>query len=301
MTTRKFVIFLTFSIFFKSFCLFSTSEEMSNDWTQSFQIQKLILTDSSKYQNITILENRSLGKILMLDDIVHFTENDEFIYHEMIAHVPLNIHSKPQDVLIIGGGDGLVLREAIKHQDVERITVIEIDAQIVDLCQQHFSSLTAGVLDDPRVSLIIDGGYKYLKKTKSKYDVIIVNSTDLSFPHAQFFENPIYQLCHSALKPDGIAVFHTGSPITQRDQLAYTFKQIRSTFKNSTPFFSSAPSHLGGIKSYALSFKDKPVCPSLKDLYLKLSKLQGELSYYSPELHEAAFIIPSYLKEVYSK
>lgn len=295
------IFFLQLFIILKTFSLTAANQEMSNDWTQSFQIQKLILTDNSKYQNITIVDNRSLGKILMLDDIVQFSEKDEFIYHEMISHVPLNIHSDPRDVLIIGGGDGLVLREAVKHRNIENITVIEIDAQIVDLCQQHFADLAQGGLDDPRVRLIIDDGLKYLKKTKSKYDVIIVNSSDLSSPNVHFFQNPIYQLCHTSLKPNGIAVFQTGSPITQRDQVAYTFKEIKHTFKNSMPFFAPAPSHLGGIKSYALSFKDKLSLPSSSDIQSKTNRLSGELLYYSPEIHAASFIIPNYLKETYTK
>lgn len=301
MNTRKFIVFLILSILCQTFCWSTSEEEMSNDWTQSFQIQKLILTDSSKYQNIVILQNRSLGKILMLDDIVHFSEKDEFIYHEMISHIPLNIHNDPRHVLIIGGGDGLVLREAVKHRNIESISVIEIDAQVVDLCKQHFSNLTQGALEDPRVRLIIDDGQKYLKKTKSKYDVIIVNSTDLSSPHNQFFENPLYQLCFSALKPSGVAVFQTGSPITQRDQVAYTYKEIKHTFKNSMPFFAPAPSILGGIKSFTLSFKDKSITPSLTDLQSKTNRIRGQLQYYSPEIHEAAFIIPNYLKDTYSK
>lgn len=274
-------------------------DEPSDDWTQTFHIQDMILNEHSRHQNIVIFKNRTVGKVLMLDDIIQFAENDEFIYHEMIAHVPLLLHPKPKKILIIGGGDGAVLREVLKHDSVDQVTVVELDGKIVDVCQKHFPHLSKNAFEDSRVRLLIDDGFKYLKKTHSYYDVILVGTTDPFGPAKPLFKKQFYKLCYTALTPDGVLVSQNGSPLIQLDNLI-KFKEMKNEiFENSSFYFCPAPSQLTGMKAFSISFKGKGhIKPSLKELNKRYKQINGELKYYSPETHLSSFYVPKYLKDL---
>ncbi len=278
--------------------LFSAQPDLSTDWIQTFQIKEMISNEQSSHQQITIFNNRSLGKILMIDDVVQFSEKDEFIYHEMLAHVPLLTHPNPKRVLIIGGGDGACVREAIKYPSIEEIIVIELDAKIVDLCKQNFPSLADSAFDDPRVHLLIDDGYNYLKKSKYNYDVVIVNAPDPFGPSRSLFHRHFFNLCQKVLNPDGILVCLSGSPITQLPMLKNAQNLKKELFDSSYYYFAPAPSQLGGIKAFSISFKDQPRdFLSVKKIKKRFEVIENRVKYYSPEIHKGSFSAPKYLNE----
>lgn len=293
MSLKRRIIFL---IALTTHLVFAAQENLSEDWTQTFQIQDSVLNEQSAHQKITIFKNRSLGKILMIDDIVQYSEKDEFIYHEMLSHVPLMIHPNPKKILIIGGGDGPCLREVVKHSSLESIIVVELDGRIVDLCKQNFSNLANGAFEDPRVHLLIDDGYNYLKKSNYKFDVIIVNSTDPLGPARSLFHKHFFNLCNEVLNPEGILVCQAGSPITQLPMLQKAQKQKNQLFHSSFYYFSPAPSQLGGIKAFSISFKDDPKdFLDNKRIKKRFKAIESELQYYNPKIHHNAFETPKYL------
>ena len=276
--------------------VFASQENLGDDWTQTFQIEDTILNERSAYQKITIFSNRSLGKILMIDDMVQYSEKDEFIYHEMLSHVPLTIHPNPKRVLIIGGGDGPCLREVVKHSSLESIIVVELDGRIVDLCKQNFSNLANGAFEDSRVHLLIDDGYNYLKKSNYTFDVIIVNSTDPLGPARSLFHKHFYNLCKEVLNPQGILVCQSGSPITQLAMLRKSQGLQKQIFNTSLFYFAPAPSQLGGIKAFSISFKNEP--PEFlesKRIKKRFKAIESQLKYYNPKIHRSSFETPKYL------
>lgn len=297
MKFKLFTITLLVSLF-SSFVFCDKTQP--SDWTQTFQIADNLVSENSSHQKITIFNNKTLGKILMLDDIVQFSEKDEFFYHEMLAHVPLTTHPNPKKVLIIGGGDGAILREVAKYPDIEEIIAVEVDAKIVDLCKQHYPSLADGAFDDPRVRLLIDDGYSYLKKTQFKYDLIIVDSTDPLGPGRSLFQKHFYFLCKEVLTPNGILVTQAGCPITQIETLKTTLDLVSEIFKESKPYMGPAPSQLGGIKAFTLSFKNKDTSNSnrFSPIEKRCEMIEGKVKYYTPEIHNSAFSLPKgYLEE----
>ncbi len=276
---------------------FLSAKDLTNDWTQTFQIKDKIISEQSSYQNITIFNNHSLGKVLMLDDIVQFSEKDEFIYHEMLVHVPMMIHPNPKNVLIIGGGDGACARELLKYPFIEKIIVVELDGKVVDLCKRHFGELAAGAFENPKVHLILDDGLNFIKKTDLSYDLIIVNSSD-PLQHAKtLFQKDFYENCKNKLTPHGILVCQAGSPITQIELLKSFYKTLSKIYDSSHYYYTATPSQIGGIKAFSINFVNTPKnFTENKQINHRYNKIDSSLQYYNPAVHKSAFISPKYIE-----
>ncbi len=179
-----------------------------------------VLFDSeTEHQRLIIFENEDFGRVMMLDNIVQLTTKDEFVYHEMMAHVPLFAHGKASKALIVGGGDGGVLREALKHPGLEQVTLCEIDRSVIDLCRTHFPEISAGAYDDPRTRIIIADGTKFVAETGDRFDVIMVDSTDPVGPGVVLFTKEFYTDCARCLKPGGLLITQNGLPFLQASEL----------------------------------------------------------------------------------
>lgn len=176
-------------------------ETLYTGYGQSFTVDKLLFEDKTKHQHLIIFENRIFGRMLALDGVIQTTEKDEFIYHEMLTHVPILAHGEAKRVLIIGGGDGGMLREVLKHQNVEHVTMVEIDLAVVDMCKQWLPNHSAGAYDDPRVNLVIDDGVKFVNNTReapdNSFDVIISDCTD-PIVRARYYSHPISTMAANA-------------------------------------------------------------------------------------------------------
>ena len=179
-----------------------------------------VLFDSeTEHQRLIILENADFGRVMMLDGIVQVTTKDEFVYHEMMSHVPLFAHGKARRALIVGGGDGGVLREVLKHPEIEQATLCEIDQGVIDLCRQHFPEVSAGAYDDKRTRIVIADGTKFVAETPDRFDVIMIDSTDPVGPGAVLFTREFYAGCARCLKPGGLLVTQNGLPFLQASEL----------------------------------------------------------------------------------
>jgi len=232
----------------------------------------------------------------MLDGAVQLTTADEFIYHEMIAHMPLFAHGKAQEVLIIGGGDGGAAREVLRHDNVKRLIQVEIDRGVVDLCLKYLPELSAGAFDDPRLDLIIGNGAAYMKTRYTAFDVIIVDSTDPVGPGACLFTTEFYTDCAAALAPGGVLVTQNGVPFLQPDELKSTQAIFKSIFAARAAFIATIPSYVGGPMAFGWGGDDPSLLTqSSADLELRYDEAEFKTRYYSPGIHNAALILPPYI------
>ena len=263
-----------------------------------FEIDRLIHETRTEHQHLVIFENRVFGRVMMLDGVTQLTTADEFIYHEMMAHVPLMALPRPRDVLIIGGGDGGVLREVLRHGSVRRAVLCEIDAQVIELAQRYFPEISDGAFADPRVEIVIMDGTRHVAETKAAYDAILVDSTDPVGPGAVLFTSAFYAACRKALKPGGVLVTQNGVPFLQAEELAASLGHFRALFADARAYLATTPTYVGGPMAYGWA-SDNPdlrqVC--VADLHARMERLKGfSPRYYTPEVHKAAFALPAYVK-----
>jgi spermidine synthase len=236
----------------------------------------------------------------MLDGVVQLSTKDEFVYHEMMAHVPLLAHGKAKKALIVGGGDGGVLREALKHPELEAVTLCEIDRGVIDLCREHFPEVSAGAYDDPRTRIVIADGTKFVAETDERFDVIMVDSTDPIGPGAVLFTGEFYADCRRALAKGGVLVTQNGIPFLQAGELKQSVGFFRDLFKDAFAYLATTPSYFGGPMSYGWA------SDNAKLRQHKLGKIERRYKkavsfptrYWRPEVHVAAFALPTYVLEL---
>ncbi len=231
---------------------------------------------------------------MLLDGFFQLSERDEFIYHEMIAHVPLFVHPAPKRVLVIGGGDGGTVREVLRHKEVEEVVWIEIDEMVVAACRTHFPTVSCS-WDDPRLTLRIDDGIKYVKETADTFDVMIVDSTDPIGPGEPLFNTAFYKGAANLLGDDGILITQAESPF-------YTPELQRSMFQNQRPFFKTLHLYLYNTLTYigglwGFGFASKKLCPILDFDLVRPTKAGIPAKYYTGDIHQAAFALPAFVKE----
>lgn len=233
--------------------LWLTEDEREN-LKISYRIKSVIYSRQSKFQHIMILDSYDFGRMLVLDGVVQTTSIDGHIYNEMIAHVPLSIHPKPEKILIIGGGDCGVAKEVCKYNDVKQIDMVEIDDEVVRICKQELKEVS-GNLSDSRVNFLFDDGVAFVKKLHSEYDVIIVDSSDPVGPAEALFEKSFYKSLHKALKQDGLMVCQSQSPIFHQDVMCTSYKRIQQLFPYVHLYTAVIPSYPGGLWSFTLGSK----------------------------------------------
>jgi len=260
-----------------------------------------VLFDSqTEHQRLIIFENADFGRVMMLDNIVQLTTKDEFVYHEMMSHVPLFAHGKAKKVLIIGGGDGGVLREVLKHPEVKAATLCEIDRGVIDLCRLHFPDISAGAYDDPRTLIVIADGTKFVAETDQRFDVIMVDSTDPVGPGAVLFTKEFYAGCRRCLAPSGLLVTQNGLPFLQASELQQSVGYFRELFGDASCYLATTPSYFGGPMSYGWA------TDNAKLKQRKLRKIERRYNkagsfptrYWRPDVHVAAFSLPNYVREL---
>jgi spermidine synthase len=238
--------------------------------------------------------------MLLIDGIVQTTEKDEFIYHEMMAHVPMLSHPHPQKVLIIGGGDGGVLREVLRYDSVVKATIVEIDTEVVNFCQEHLSLISNGAFYDRRTNLIIADGADYIRKTDARFDIIIVDSPDPVGPAQALFSERFYKDIYNALKSGGIMVRQTGSLHLQAEEQGQAHRLLKNLFQYSFFYLYSVPTYVGGL--FSTVFCSDTINPNTVDINSiseRFSHNNLMTRYYSPELHVRAFGIPPFFRENY--
>ncbi len=272
-------------------------ETLYTDWGQNFQKDKVLFETQTGHQHLIIFENPRFGNVMALDGIIQTTEADEFIYHEMMVHVPMNSHASPSRILIIGGGDGGILREVFKHPSIEHVTQVEIDSAVIDMCIKYFPDHSKGAFDDPRLNLVIDDGASFVKNNQQEFDVIITDSTDPVGPGEALFKSSFYKDCTAGLENDGILVTQNGVPYMQGDEITNTYRRWKPHFQTRKFYVTPIPTYAGGGMAMGFASKNKIETPSLPQLKYRSKPLE-KLRYYTPEVHLGSFGLPKYLKDL---
>ncbi len=257
-----------------------------------YDIKKILYSKKSPFQHVQVVETEGYGKMLFNDKIAMLSEKDEFVYHEMIAHVPLFVHSHPQNILVIGGGDGGTVREVLKHPQVKKCTLVEIDSCVVEACKK-FIPQTASQLDHARVKVHIDDGVKYVKNTTEHFDVVLVDSTDPLGPAIPLFDSQFYQNIHCILNEDGIVVSQCESPFYEGELQASMMRRLQEHFPIVEFYNYSNLVYPGGLWSFL--FSSKKYHP-IEDY--DAHKTKGwDFQYYNSGIHKAAFQLPHFMKK----
>jgi spermidine synthase len=254
----------------------------------------ILHSSQSNFQKIEVVESLDCGKMLVLDGVINLTERDEFIYHEMLAHIPLFSHPDPQQILIIGGGDGGTAREVVKHKGIERIQLVEIDKEVISVSKKYFPSL-ARALDHPKVNILVVDAIHYLKETKETFDVILIDSTDPVIEQSGgLFTVPFYRDCLNALTERGILAAQVGDAFFETNLVLGIFNNLKAVFRVARIYCAPVPSYT--IVPYSFAFCSKSIHP---EAGLALSRFDKSFRtrYYNLQIHQAAFALPEYLRK----
>ena len=263
----------------------------------AFRIDKEIFKGKSKYQDIHVFESRGFGRILALDGIIQFSQSDEFIYHEVIAHIPLMTHPHPRRFLVVGGGDGGVLREAVKHP-LKELYQVEIDQEVVGICKKYFPFVSGGAFLDKRLRVCFEDGKNFINKYKNFFEVIVVDSTDPVGPGKALFQGGFYTSVFNALTNDGIAIFQLGPFIDFGLIIKSIAKKLKAHARFVCPVRLPMPSYSCGSE-YCFMLASKKIDPAKltpgilgQRLALRLKHKANSLKYYSPQIHQASLVMP---------
>ena len=275
------------------------TETLHDDYAQSLGVTKVLYDNNSSLQHIQVFENDRFGRVLTLDGVVQTTQGDEFIYHEMLTHVPILAHGDARRVLIIGGGDGGMAREVLRHKSVENVTMVEIDEGVVAFSKTYLPSLSNGAFDDPRLDLVIADGADFMATSTDEFDVIIIDSTDPVGPGEVLFTDSFYGHAKRRLATDGVLVTQNGVPFMQPSELTGTMRAFQQLFADWGCYIASIPTYAGGPMAFGWgsdSRKARDVDVAVLTKRLETAGL--DLGYYTPSVHKAAFSLPRYIEKL---
>jgi spermidine synthase len=274
-------------------------ETLFEGFRQSHEIVRPLYDGRSRYQRVKIFESARYGRVLVLDGVVQTTERDEFIYHEMLTHLPILAHGRVRDVLIIGGGDGGILEEVLKHKGVRRATMVEIDDLVVKVSQRYLKSICGRAFADPRTNLVIGDGARWVKETAERYDLIVIDRPDPVGPAEVLFSGGFYDDCRRVLKKGGIVVAQNGVPIMQPDELTGTHRLFRRLFRHHGFYLAAVPTYICGFMALAWA-SETDIAQVPAAAVARRFKAAGlrNLSYYNPEIHHGAFALPGYVRRL---
>ena len=273
------------------------SELHTSNVKLSMRIEEQLCSVESDCQRIDVLVSDEFGKFLALDGEILFSEKDEFIYDEMVTHIPMAVHPDVKNVLIIGGADGGVARELINYKCIERIDVVEPDEMLVEVCRKHFPELTCG-LDDDRVNVYIQDALRFLRNKTGDYDLIINDATDPFGYTEGLFTKEFYGSCYKALKSDGIMVYQHGSPFYSEDkeECVKMHRKAYQAFPVSRVYQAHIPTCSSGY--WLFGFASKKYHPLIDFKPDEWKKLGIKTRYYTTNLHRGAFMLPKYVEDM---
>lgn len=267
-------------------------EEQTKGFNVAWKTRGILHQEKSAYQHIAVVDLVQFGRALVLDGVIQTTAGDEFVYHEMIAHVPLVSHPCPRDVLVVGGGDGGAVREILRHPSVRRVELVEIDERVMDVCRNYLPE-TACSLEDERVAVHVADGVEYVAARKAAYDVIIVDSPDPTGPAVGLFQAPFYASLFSALREDGLFAAQGESPLYNRDVVRAMHRAISAFFPLAGLYLAVVPTYPGGMWGFAYGSKKYPLDRPDEGRAAAL-----KTRYYSAAVHRAALVLPGCVGEL---
>ncbi|SOB89733.1 polyamine aminopropyltransferase [Stappia indica] len=263
-----------------------------------YSCDDILYQDRSEHQDLVLFANPVFGKVLMLDGVTQVTTADEFIYHEMMAHVPILAHGEAREVLIIGGGDCGMAEEALKHKGIERLTQVEIDDAVVEFSKEHFADFNATVFQDDRFDLVIADGARYVAETDRRFDVVMVDSTDPMGPGAVLFTPEFYRGVHHCLKPGGVLVTQNGVPFLQKGELVSSIGHFSKIYRDAYAYVAAIPTYFGGHMALGWASDNPALRRQPLDVLEQRFEAAGiDTRYYTPEVHQAAFALPRFIRD----
>lgn len=273
------------------------SEQHTPNVKFSLKVDKQLFSEVSEFQRIDIFDSAEFGRMLVLDGKIMLTEKDEFIYHEMIAHVPMCANPDAKKVLLVGGGDGGTARELLKYDTIEKIDLVEIDETVVHACKK-FLPQTAACLDNPKVNIFFEDGLKFIRRVEDEYDLIIVDPTDPFGPGEGLFTKEFYGNCRHALKAEGIMVNQHENPYYSKDAAAMqrAHKRIGDSFPVSSVYQIHIPTYPSG--HWLFGFASKKIHPIADANFEKWQSLNIQTNYYNTKIHSGAFALPTYVEKL---
>jgi spermidine synthase len=268
-------------------------------WGQRFRVTRELARTKSDFQDIAIVDTEFHGRVMLLDGVVQITEADEFVYQEMLAHVPLLAHGDAKSVLIIGAGDGGVLKRVLMHKSVAKAVMVEIDGEVIRLSKEFLPAIGGDAWTDKRADVIVGDGIDYVKRAPdASFDVIIVDSTDPIGVGEVLFTDEFYQNCARILTDRGLIVNQCGVPFMQADELRETSARRGNFFPHVTAYIAAVPTYVGGYMTLGWAGKDAALTTLSIETITERAQSAGILgttSYWSPQIHVAAFWLPPYI------
>lgn len=265
------------------------------DMEVGYKVDALLHYEQSPFQEISIVDTKGFGRMLVLDGTPQVTTKDGFIYNEMITHIAMTTHHEPKHIAMIGGGDCGPAREALSYESVQHIDVVEIDQRVVEVCRAWMTK-GASLEQDGRVQMIYKDGYKWIKEQKGIYDVLLVDRSDPYGPATSLYKQQFYQYVYDSLKDDGIVVFQSGSPYYNSNILRNTVRSLKKLFPIVLTYSCTIPTFPGGVWSFTIASKKWD--PQQADL----NRLQWQgTNYINPEIFRSSFILPNYIKSIFKE
>ena len=277
------------------------NETLYAAWGQRFRVMRELARVRSEFQDILVFESETHGRVMLLDGVVQITEADEFVYQEMLTHVPLLAHGAARRVLIIGAGDGGVLRRVLQHRTVEQAVMVEIDGEVIRLAKQHLPSIAGDAWSDARAEVIVGDGIDYVRQAPAgSFDVVIVDSTDPIGVGEVLFTDEFYANCARLLTSRGVVVNQCGVPFMQADELRETSLRRAKAFADVFAYVAAVPTYVGGFMTLGWAAKDAGLrAAGVSDIRERAAAagILGQTRYWTPEIHCGAFNLPPYIAE----
>lgn len=274
---------------------FSELGQMWPGQCMSLEVEEVLFQGRSDFQDVVVFKSKTYGNVLALDGVIQCSERDEFSYQEMVTHLAMCAHPNPEKVLVIGGGDGGVLREVAKHDCVKEIHICEIDKMVIDVSKKWLPKMAVG-FDDPRVKVTIGDGCKFLENSKNEYDVIVVDSSDPIGPAEVLFEKPFYVNMKNALRPGGVISTQAECLWLHLDLIKRLLVQAKEMFKQAEYAYTTIPTYPSGVIGFCiLSLRDESSSVPKRELPVE------KLRYYNKDIHKSAFVLPEFARKAFSE
>ena len=273
------------------------TEYMTDDWGMFVRSAGTLARFRSAYQDVEVHDSVPFGKLFRLDGHFMTSERDEFFYHENMIHVPALAHPRPERALIVGGGDGGSAEELLKYPSMRSVTIAEIDKTVIDISREHLQAVHRGALDDPRVTIRIGDGFRFVMDTRDGFDLIVLDLTDPGGPSTALYTPEFYAACAARLGPQGAMTMHVGSPVAHPERVRETLAELRRSFAVVTPYLTAVPLYGGTWMMACGSASLDPRALQASEVDLRIAqRAVGDLQFINGETYRAVLALPNYVK-----
>ena len=275
------------------------NEVLHDGFRVAYEVTGVVYDSKTTHQRLVVADTVTFGRVVSLDGITQVTTKDEYAYHEMLAHTPILAHGAARRVLIVGGGDGGMAEEVLKHKSVEHLTMVEIDAGVIEFARKHLPDINKNCFEDERFHLVIADGRVFAAESDERFDIIIIDSTDPIGPGQVLFSSQFYADCKRLLKEGGVLVTQNGVPYFQPDELRNTVFNFANLFADARCYLGVVPTYVGGFMAFGWGTDNKTLRKvPLKTLKKRFKESAINTRYYSPKVHKAAFALPRFIADI---